>query len=73
MPQFFYIKLGFKGLKIIWACFRYAYVYVFCILYLPSVARKTGINEDQDQYQFDQALKFVIELARFRCVTRKHS
>ena len=22
LPQFYYIKLGFKGVKIIWACFR---------------------------------------------------
>ena len=21
-PQFYYIKMGFKGIKIIWACFR---------------------------------------------------
>ena len=21
-PQFYYIKVGFKGVKIIWACFR---------------------------------------------------
>ena len=32
-PQFYYIKVGFKGVKIIWACFREADINVSILLH----------------------------------------
>ena len=31
IPQFYYIKVGFKGVKIVWACFHDASDYSLCI------------------------------------------
>ena len=30
-PQFYYIKVGFKGIKIIWACFRDVFLFNFFV------------------------------------------
>ena len=35
-PQFYYTKVGFKGVKIIWACFRNAVADWLCILQLQQ-------------------------------------
>ena len=39
-PQFYYIKVGFTGVKIIWACFRD----VLSLLKLPKVLSLTMIE-----------------------------
>ena len=42
-PQFYYIKVGFKGVKIIWACFRDEFVLVCLVFLLVSLERSLRI------------------------------
>ena len=42
-PQFYYIKVGFKGVKIIWACFRDAVARVYFFTPPARLRLKLGV------------------------------
>ena len=61
-PQFYYIKVEFKGVKIIWACFRNAAIPTLYLLYMSHAMVKGAFRTYADGESPDHLAHIILHM-----------